>query len=240
MCSTQNNTFKGTFTVNGGSVWGGTEGLTLQNINFIGVLSNDDYVTIGENVPGNTSRYAHNVIIKDCKFGPIMTGPGIVNIVAVRAYQANDIMIMNCEAEDLHSFAQITGGNNVKIDGLVSNCVRGLSLGSATNCFVANANITATGADKYGIRHNADSGVDVLTLTNVNVNAFIPVVTRHTNDTPVTSYKVVFEGVNTLTKAGDWHVAIAEEEYDTVGETLTHLPNVAVEGTGVDGTWVIF
>ena len=235
----QGNQFYGSFTVNGGSVWGGTEGLTLQNIKFKGLVSN--YVVVGENVSGNTSRYAHNVTIKDCNFIPFLSGSGLTaDMVAVRAYQANDVTIINCRAEDLHSFAQITGGHNVKIDGITSTCVRGISLGSATNCFVANSNITATGSDKYGIRHNADSGADVLTLTNVNVDAFIPVVVRNTNTTPVTDYKLVFEGVNTLTKknGSEYEVAIAKQEYDAVGKALTVLPNVTV--TGANAAWSIF
>ena len=230
--------FSGTITVNGGSVWGGTEGLTLQNIKFNGVISNDNYVTVGENVTGNMSRYAHNVIINNCTFSPFMTGPGIENIVAVRAYQANDLLVMNCKASDLHSFAQITGGNNVKFVGVTSKCVRGISLGSATNSIVSNCDITATGADKYGIRHNADSAVDELKIVSSKVNAFIPVVVRKTNDTAIEAYKLTFEGTNTLTKGGDYEVAIAKEEYDAVGKTLTALPNVTV--TGADANWKKF
>ena len=237
----QGNWFFGTFTVNGGSVWGGTEGLTLENIKFRGCKSNDDYVTVGENVAGNMSRYAHNVIIKNCIFSPFITGPGISeNIVAVRAYQANDILIMDCKAYDLHSFAQITGGNNVKVSSVYSECVRGISLGSATNCFIHNSEFIATGDGKYGIRHNADSKTDVLTLTNVEVNADFPVVVRKTNNTAIEAYKLVFEGANTLTikGGGEYEVAIAKEEYDAVGKSLTALSNVTVEGA--DAAWSIF
>ena len=81
-------------------------------------------------------------------------------------------------------------------------------MGSATNCFVSNCTITATGTDKYGIRHSADSGVDVLKITECTVTATFPIVVRHTNEKPVTDYKLVFEGTNTLNKGAEYEVAI--------------------------------
>ena len=138
----------------------------------------------------------------------------------------------------MHSFAQITGGNNIKFEQVTSNCVRGISLGAATNCVISNCDITATGSDKYGVRHNADSSVDALKVINSKINAFIPVVVRKTNNTAIESYKLAFEGVNTLTKSGEYEVAIAAEEYDAVDKTLTTLPNVTVEGA--DAAWAIF
>ena len=235
----QNKKFKGYFEVNGGSQWGNLEGLSLQNIKFRpDGHATKDVITIGKD---GATRYAHNVIISNCEFKPVMliTGPGIeCKVVAIRAYQANDVRVVNCSAEDLHSFAQITGGTNVKFEGITSTCVRGISLGSATNCGVSNCTITATGADKYGVRHSADSGADRLMLINNTINACFPVVVRHTNDTPVTDYTLAFEGNNTLVKGGDYHVAISEDEYDTIGQTLVALPNVTV--TGADASWDIF
>ena len=230
----QNNVLRTPILVNGGSVWGGKEGLTIQNVRF-SILK--DAVTIGERTDNNMSRYAHNVIIKDCKFSAFMSGPGI-EPVAIRAYQANDITVVNCNAEDLHSFAQITGGNNIKFEQVTSNCVRGISLGAATNCVISNCNITATGSDKYGVRHNADSSVDALKVINSTIKATFPVVVRKTNNTAIESYKLAFEGTNTLTKGAEYHVAIAAEEYDAAGMTLTALPNVTVEGA--DAAWTIF
>ncbi|MBQ2400277.1 MAG: hypothetical protein II308_09460 [Muribaculaceae bacterium] len=180
------------------------------------------------------SRYAHNIIISDCTFRSIYNAS---TNVAIRAYQANDIRVINCDGAQQHSFAQITGGNNIKFEGVTSNCDRGISLGSATDCVISNCTINAT-ADKYGIRHNADSKVDVLKVINSTVNAGFPVVVRKTNNTTIESYKLAFEGANTLTKGAEYHVAIAQQEYDAAGMTLTALPNVTVEGA--DATWAIF
>ena len=226
--------------VNGGSVWGGKEGLTIQNAT-LAPQAGADIITIGERTEGNTSRYAHNVTISNCKFDVSIYGAeaSIANTVAIRAYQANDVTVVNCKAETaFHSFAQITGGNNIKFEQVTSNCVRGISLGAATNCVISNCNITATGSDKYGVRHNADSSVDALKVINSKINAFIPVVVRKTNNTAIESYKLAFEGANTLTKGAEYEVAIAAEEYDAVGKTLTALDNVTVEGADVN--WTIF
>ena len=227
-------TFYGRFTVNGGSAWGNKEALTLQNIKFKGF--GNDYITIGERTANNTSRYAHNVTVKDCNFSPFMSGPGIGQSVAIRAYQANDVTVVNCKsASDLHSFAQITGGTNVKFESVVSNSVRGISLGAATNCLVSNCTINA---EKYGIRHNADSKVDVLNIDACTINAAFPVVVRKQNTTTVESYEVAFRGVNTLTPAAEYHVAIANEEYEAVGQALTSIANATVSGE--DASWNIF
>ena len=227
----QGKAFTCNFLVNGGSVWGGKEGLSIQNVVFRNMA---DAITIGERTDNNMSRYAHNVIISDCTFHSILNAS---TNVAIRAYQANDIRVINCTGAQQHSFAQITGGNNIKFEGVTSNCQRGISLGSATDCVISNCTINAT-ADKYGIRHNADSEVDVLKVINSTVNAGFPVVVRKTNNTTIESYKLAFEGANTLTNAVGFEVAIAKEEYDAAGMTLTALPNVTVEGA--DATWTIF
>ena len=220
------------FLVNGGSVWGGKEGLSIQNVSFRNMA---DAITIGERTDNNMSRYAHNIIISDCTFHSIANAG---TNVAIRAYQANDIRVINCTGAQQHSFAQITGGNNIKFEGVESDCQRGISLGSATDCVISNCDIKAVDADKYGIRHNADSKVDVLKVINSTVDATFPIVVRKTNNTAIESYKLAFEGANTLTKGAEYHVAIAAEEYDAVGKALTALPNVTVEGA--DATWTIF
>ena len=228
----QDKAFTCHFLVNGGSVWGGKEGLTIKNVSF---RNTADAITIGERTDNNMSRYAHNIIISDCKFHSILNAS---TNVAIRAYQANDIRVINCIGAQQHSFAQITGGNNIKFEGVESDCQRGISLGSATDCVISNCDIKAVGADKYGIRHNADSKVDVLKVINSTVDATFPVVVRKTNNTTIESYKLAFEGANTLTKGAEYEVAIAVEEYDAAGKTLTALTNVTVEGA--DANWTIF
>ena len=234
----QNNQFYGNITVNGGSEWGGTEGLSLQNIKFINLNSGDvDFITVGEN--SSTSRYAHNVIVSNCAF--VNQNSYNDKVVGIRAYQANDIIVNKCNFGVLHSVAQITGGSNIKFQEVSSDCARGISLGSATNVLITKCNITAKGDKKYGIRHDANYETTGLKIVESTIKAWIPVVVRHTNNTVNENYTLAFEGVNTLTKnnASEYHVAIANEEYDTVGESLTSLSG-NVEVTGADSSWDIF
>lgn len=234
----QNKTLRGTFTVNGGSEWGGIEGLSLQNIRFFNVNSGEvDIITVGEN--SGSSRYAHNVIVSNCSF----INQNVLNdkVVGIRAYQANDITVNDCDFRTLHSIAQITGGSNIKFQEVTSTtCQRGINLGSATNALITKCNITALGDEKYGIRHNADYVTSGLKIVESTINAWIPVVVRCTNGDGE-NYNLTFEGVNTLTKHADseYHVAIAETEYDAPGKALTPLSG-NVEVTGADASWSIF
>lgn len=236
----QNNMFNGNITVNGGSEWGGTEGLSLQNIQFMTSATDGDIITVGEN--SGSSRYAHNVTISGCKFVWMYDSDANCNVVGIRAYQANDITVNACYFAKLHSIAQITGGNNIKFQEVTSSdLVRGISLGSATNALITKCDIDAIGDKKYGIRHNADYVTSGLKIVESTINAWIPVVVRHTNTTVVENYTLTFEGANTLTKGADseYDVAIAKEEYDAVGKALNVLGGT-VEVTGADASWSIF
>ena len=236
----QGNIFNGTFTVNGGSQWGGIEGLSLQNIKFMTSATGEyNIVTVGEN--SGSSRYAHNVTITDCKFVWMNNYDENCKVVGIKAYQANDLTVNNCDFSKLHSIAQITGGNNIKFQEVTSdNCVRGISLGSATNALITNCNIKATGDKKYGIRHNADYETAGLKIVESTINAYFPVVVRCTNGS-AKNYTLTFEGNNTLVKGADseYHVAIAIDEYDTVGETMIPLSGTVVVN-GADSSWLIY
>lgn len=239
----QGKLFKGTLTVNGGSQWGGIEGLSLQNIKFINFADGEvDMITVGKN--SGSSRYAHNVNVSNCDF--IDSNPyndANCEVVGIRAYQANDITVNNCDFAKLHSIAQITGGDNIKFQEVTSTtCLRGINLGSATNALITKCAITAVGGNKYGIRHNADYETTGLKIVESTINAWIPVVVRCTNGAGK-NYTLTFEGVNTLTKGADseYHVAIEgdKNDYDTAGESMTPLTGT-VEVTGADASWSIF
>lgn len=235
----QNKMFNGNITVNGGSEWGGTEGLSLQNIQFTTSATDGDIITVGEN--SGSSRYAHNVTITGCKFVWMYAPDANCKVVGIRAYQANDITVNACNFAKLHSIAQITGGSNIKFQEVTSStCLRGINLGSATNALITKCNITAAGDKKYGIRHNADYVTSGLKIVESTINAWIPVVVRSTNGVGK-NYTLTFEGVNTLTNGADseYDVAIAKNEYDAVGKVLTVLGGT-VEVTGADASWSIF
>jgi hypothetical protein len=79
-----------------------------------------------------------------------------------------------------------------------------------------------------------------LKIVNSTIEASFPVVVRLNKDSVVNKYALTFEGTNTLTPAaGAFHVAIAQEEYDAVGKTLTPLCS-EVTTPGADASWSIF
>lgn len=221
-----------TFFVKGESGWYGKESLTFHNISFRNMA---DAILLGDRDRGQ--RYAHNVTISDCKFHSIANA---TTNRAIYAYQPNDITVINCVAGQQHSFAQITGGNNIKFEDCESDCTRGIALGTITNAVLSNCDIKAVGDGKYGVRHDAAYSDSGLKIVNSTIEASFPVVVRLNESSTVNSYTLTFEGNNTLTPAaGAYHVAIAQEEYDNVGETLTQLCS-NVTTPGADASWSIF
>lgn len=113
-------------------------------------------------------------------------------------------------------------------------------MGTANNALVSNCNIKAVVDGKYGIRQNAAYAESGLKIVNSTIEASFSVVVRLNKDSVVNKYALTFEGTNTLTPAtGAFHVAIAQEEYDAVGKTLTPLCS-EVTTPGADASWSIF
>ncbi len=228
--------FTGKIIVKGGSNYG-LEGLSIQNVNFRQVVPSTDVDIINLGDTGDVSgRYVHNVNITDCTFGgQLMTA---VNLVAVRAYQAFDLTFVNCEVSDIyHSFIQATGCNDVKIEQATVNSKRGINISNAQNVYIANSTFV-NAADKYGIRLGAQDQERTWKIVNTKIDAFVPVVVRNDNNHANPYVNLVFEGTNTFTKHGEYEVAVAQQEYDTVGESLTAI--VGAKVTGADAAWTIF
>ena len=229
----QNHTFDLWMVIDGNNMWTGTEEMTIQNINFNYTGSQAEIIAIATDAASTGNSYAHNIHIKNCTFN----GPAAAT--AIRAKQAFDLDIYKCTAQNLHSFSQITSTVGTTIDQVTSNCLRGMHV-DARNCVVSNSNITATGGDKYGIRHEIGNVNDGLKILNCTVAASFPVVVRNNDNVAVASYTLTFEGTNTLTPAASaYHVAIAQQEYDNIGESLTTLTGT-VTVTGADAAWSIF
>lgn len=231
--------------IDGRSNAGGIEALTIKNVNFNFKGTNKNFPNTDTKISAivhisdrsKNNNCAHNVTIEDCTFTTTAT-----NVNAIGSYQSFDVNIFDCTADNtLYSFAQFTGGWNFVIDNVDTECGRGISLGTSHTCVVRNSEITASAAGKYGIRHDA-TGASRLTIENCKVDAFIPVVVRNSNNNPVSSYTLAFNGANTLDKGADseYHVAIAQNEYDAVGEDLTPFAPGVVNVTGADSAWYIF
>ncbi len=231
--------FVGTIKVEGASNWGGTEGLSIQNTKLACAKTGEaNIVTLGYN---DATRYAHNIIITNCSFVNFNTYDPNTKMVGIKAYQPNDVTINNCKFEKLHSVAQITGGDNIQFEKVsTANCVRGIALGTVNNALVSNCNIKAVGDGKYGVRQDAAYAESGLKIVESTIEASFPVVVRLNPTSVVNKYALTFEGTNTLTPAaGAHHVAIAKEEYDAVGMSLTPLCS-EVTTPGADASWSIF
>lgn len=228
--------FTGKLVVKGGSNYG-LEGLSIKNVKFWQIVPSTDVDIINLGDTGDVSgRYVHNVNITDCTFdAQLMTA---VNLVAVRAYQAFDLTFVNCKVSDkYHSFIQGTGCNDVKIEQATVNSKRGINISNAQNVYIANSTFV-NAADKYGIRLGVQDQERTWKIVNTKIDAFVPVVVRNDNNHANPYVKLVFEGTNDFTKHGEYEVAVAQQEYDTVGETLTAIAGAQV--TGVDAAWNIF
>ena len=233
------NTIFGTITVEGASNWGGTEGLSIQNTTLRCAETGEaNIVTLGYN---DATRYAHNIIITNCTFINHYSYNAGTKMVGIKAYQPNDVTINNCEFHKLHSVAQITGGNNIQFEKVsTAYCVRGIALGTVNNALISNCNIEAVGDGKYGVRQDAAYAESGLKIVESTIEASFPVVVRLNPTSVVNKYVLTFEGNNTLTPATNaHHVAIAQEEYDVVGEHLTPLCS-EVTTPGADASWSIF
>ena len=199
--------------------------LVIKNFNCKPTDGEDKFFVSTE-----TNYYPNNVTIQDCTF----EGSGAdSNDVPVTIKSANNFVIKNCKANNVHSLLQNTAGWNITVSGCeVTNAGRGMALGSAQGVTIENVKIDASD-EKYGIRVDA-AYASTTTINNCEISAFIPVVARNASE----NYNFVFEGANTMTPAntdGLW-CAISTEEYDENGEALplpTGKVTVTLNGTGL-------
>ncbi len=184
--------------------------LTIKNFNF---TTTDASRTFIESV--ETNYYPNNVTISNCTFEG--TGAGS-DVLPVSVKSANNLVIENCKANNVHSLLQNTSGWNLTVKNCeVTNAGRGMSLGTVQGATIENVKIDA-GAEKYGIRMKAAYSVTT-TIKDCEISAFCPVVVRGAS----ANYNLVFDGENTMTAAntdGVW-CAIGTSEYETNGSLPT-------------------
>ena len=188
--------FDGTFYIHGQSRFADSETLEFRNIKFEHTSGTIDFISCDDAKDG-TKRYAHNVTVNNCTF----TGdPAAGDVVAMRYRQCYNMSVINSTATGLHSLMWATGGNGIKIDGVVLNdCKNGISFGTALNIEVVNSTISA---DAYGIRADAAIAAD-LAVKNSTLNADVPVIVRNVT---TAGYNVNLGANVTLNKEGLYHV----------------------------------
>ena len=203
-----------------------TATLTIKELNFKTTDSARDFISSSE-----TNYYPNNLTISDCTF----EGTGADStVVAIRVKTANNLVVENCTANNVHSLMQNDrGGTTYTIRKCtVTNAGRGINLNSVKNATLEEVTIEASD-EKYGVRIDAEYDTTA-TFKNCNISAFCPVVVRKASK----NYNLVFEGNNTMTAAntdGLW-CAIGTSEYETNGvlpTAATGSVTVALNGTGL-------
>ena len=206
-----NNTFKGTITVDGKSAAYATAGVTIKNVNFDAAT---DAVCINLGVSGNNNtRYTSNVTVDGCTFTDTD-----YTAVGIKSYTGGDknLTVTNCTATKMHSLMQLKNVAGVN----VANCTiedskNGIALGASSNVAVTETTMNVEG---YGVRADANAAANA-TITSCNIEAFIPVVVRKAS----ADYNLTFAGDNTMTENntdGLW-CAIGTSEYETNGTMPT-------------------
>ena len=182
--------YDGSFIINGLSSLATDRSLVIKNVNFA------TEKTSAMNFIGYTSRYPRNITIDNCTF----TAPE-GDVVAVKLYQAYNVVVKNCTVNGGHSLAQITSSTNVAFESNTVNSLRGINLGNSVTdgAVVKNCKIVATKADGYAVR--VDNGN--ATIEGCDLTAFEPVVLRKMGADQV----ITFAG-NTLTAGGEYQIFV--------------------------------
>jgi hypothetical protein len=182
--------YDGSFIINGLSILATDRSLVIKNVNFA------TEKTSSMNFIGYESRYPRNITIDNCTF----TAPE-GDVVAIKLYQAYNIVVKNCTVNGGHSLAQITSSTNVAFEGNTVNSLRGINLGNSVTdgAVVKNCKIVATKADGYAVR--VDNGN--ATIEGCDLTAFEPVVLRKMGADQV----ITFAG-NTLTAGGEYQIFV--------------------------------
>ena len=208
--------------------------LTIKNFNFVTTEANRECFIYSV----ETNRYPNNLTISNCTF----EGTGAdSNTTAVSIKSANNFVMENCKANNVHSLLQnANGGWGYTIKHCeVTNAGRGLSFNSAQNILVEDVKIAASN-DKYGIRISAEYDTTA-TIKDCEISAFCPVVVRRAS----ANYSLVFKGQNTMAAAntdGIW-CAIGTSEYeangvmptDATGKVTVVINDANLDANGIYG-----
>ena len=224
--------FDGTLNIYGNARHTGTETLTIKNIDF---EANAAKFFIDSNWTDTERRYAHNVTIEDCTFTSL-AGDNSEAVCGIRFRQAYNVNIKDCTATNTFYLAWMTGCVGVNIEGCKAiNNYEGITVGTGDTSVIKNTNIEAV---LYGIRVESNDGnysdTHNVTIENCAFDAFIPVSVRNLKSGKV---NIALEGQNTLTRGGDYDIALCANEYKA-GVT-PELPTAQWTISGADN-YVVF
>ena len=222
--------YDGTIYVYGNARSQGAETLTIQDVNF---YSENVVDFISSNSTDSEKRYAHNVTVRNCTFA------GNSGSAALRIRQGYNIVVVDCQAEGIHSLAQNTSCSYQKYENCTVTAGRGLNILTSGNVDVVNCNFNATEADGYAVRVDAGNA-NVLNIIGSTLTAYEPIVLRsaksvytlNIEDTTLNAngeYQiVVLGGVPAMNGIDGYTVSVPVTE-DNIADALNTFSNVVVE-----------
>ena len=226
--------FDGTITIDGN--WRGDEAefVKFQNIKFnakdASKYYNSDtgsmnFIYAPFNIGDRQNLYAHNIIVDHCTFN------GGETVVGLHTRQANKITVTNSTFTGMHSLGQIRANRGyAKFDYVTVECLSGINFNDqAANVEVSNSSITATKADGYAIRMDAQNPGNVL-VNGCTFTADRPVIARRLTS----SFDLEFTGNNNLVTDETYQIVLTNVKDDvayvapTGTYTLTGADNFIV------------
>ena len=213
--------FDGTITIDGN--WRGdkTEFVKFQNIKFNAKdaskyynegTSSMNFIYAPFSIGNRQNLYAHNIIVDGCTF------TGGETVVGLNTRQANKITVTNSKFTGMHSLGQIRGNSGyAKFDRVTVECLSGINFNDqAVNIEISNSSITATEANGYAIRMDAQNPGNVL-VNGCTFKADRPVIARRLTS----SFDLKFTGVNTLETKQTYQVVLTNVKDDKAYEVPT-------------------
>jgi len=178
-------TCAGQIIIDGDGRSGGTETLTIQNINFQDDGTNfcsglDGFImvpstkTSGKPYYTGKYNYAHNVTIDNCDFASTSASLDVVGIKATSGATWYNATISNCTGDNLHSLAQLTATEGATIDHCSATTTGSFVNVSGGSQTMTISNCTFTGVDPsdgYAVRENGNSTTEI-NLSNNTFEAF--------------------------------------------------------------------
>ena len=202
--------YDGVIYIDGKNNYPSNETVNLTNINFETTHAESTEWTFVVGLTAGNS-YPHNITIDGCTFKNTVANNFTVGSISFQQFY--NLTVKNCTATNMHSLLQtqscdntVTVQNVTVIDGK-----NGISFGNTMTATISGSTIDAIG---YGVRADGTDAREVsLTVTDCNINSYIPVVVRKLDADNVKKFTINVDESNTLTKRGEYHIALGSNEY---------------------------
>lgn len=205
--------------------------LLIKNVNFETSTAELEFIWSADSQNGSYWRYVENVTVEGCTFTAL--GDAIHTAVGAKFQQAYNIKLVGCIANNMHTLLQTEScGSMVSVEGCtVNNGKNGVSFNNTKDANISGTTIESVVKGGYGIRHKGQVDNYKLTVTNCDVEAFVPVLIR--NMTAQNGYTATFSGENTLTETNpdyDYQIVISNGDYDGTENPVKPTGNYTLIG----------